>query len=52
MKTTEKYLQLLQAFPPRPITSDANLKETQSVINQLLDKPDLTAEEEDYLDVL
>lgn len=52
MKTTEKYLQLLQAFPPRPITSDVNLKETQSVINQLLDKPDLTAEEEDYLDVL
>lgn len=52
MKTTEKYLQLLQAFHPRPITSDANLKETQSVINQLLDKPDLTAEEEDYLDVL
>jgi HTH-type transcriptional regulator/antitoxin HigA len=52
MKTTEKYLQLLQAFPPRPITSDTHLKETQSVINQLLDKPDLTAEEEDYLDVL
>lgn len=52
MKTTEKYLQLLQAFPPRPITSDISLKETQSVINQLLDKPDLIAEEEDYLDVL
>jgi HTH-type transcriptional regulator/antitoxin HigA len=52
MKTTETYLQLLQGFPPRPITSDVNLKETQSVINQLLDKPDLTTEEEDYLDVL
>lgn len=52
MKTTERYLQLLQAFPPCLITSEVGLKEAQSVINQLLDKSELTSEEEDYLDVL
>ncbi len=52
MKTAEKYLQLLQTFPPRPITSETELAATQSMINQLLDKPELTPDEEDYLEVL
>ena len=50
--TAEKYMQLLQDFPPRPITSEADFAATQAVINRLLDKPELTPEEEDYLDVL
>jgi HTH-type transcriptional regulator/antitoxin HigA len=49
---TEKYLQLLQEFPPRPIVSQEDFYATQKVINKLLDKPQLTLEEEDYLDVL
>ncbi len=50
--TAEKYMQLLQDFPPRPITSEEDFAATQTVINRLLDKPELTPEEEDYLDVL
>lgn len=52
MVTAEKYMQLLQDFPPRPITSEEDFAATQAVINKLLDKPELTPEEEDYLDVL
>lgn len=52
MVTAEKYMQLLQAFPPRPITSEADFAATQGAIDRLLDKPELTPEEEDYLDVL
>lgn len=52
MMTAEKYMQLLQDFPPRPITSEEDFEATQAMINRLLDKPELTPEEEDYLDVL
>lgn len=52
MVTAEKYMQLLQAFPPRPITSEEDFAATQAAIDKLLDKPELTPEEEDYLDVL
>ncbi len=52
MIITKKYIQLLQEFPPRPVVSKADFEATQSVINKLLDKPKLTPEEEDYLDVL
>ena len=52
MIIAEKYIELLQQFPPRPITSELDFKTTQIVVNQLLDKLELTPEEEDYLDVL
>jgi HTH-type transcriptional regulator/antitoxin HigA len=52
MVKVEKYIQILQDFPPRPITSEEELEATQVVINRLLDKPELTPDEEDYLDVL
>lgn len=52
MKVTKQYLELLYQFPPRPIVTDADLKATQEIINQLIDKPQLTQDEEDYLDVL
>jgi HTH-type transcriptional regulator/antitoxin HigA len=52
MIIAEKYIELLQKFPPRPITSELDFKTTQIIVNQLLDKLELTPEEEDYLDVL
>ena len=49
---TEKYLQLLQNFPPRTINSDEELDKTVAVIDELLDRPSLSSEESDYLNVL
>jgi HTH-type transcriptional regulator/antitoxin HigA len=52
MITKEKYLDLLNDFPPCPVTTEDEFEATQAVINKLLDKSDLTLEEETYLDVL
>lgn len=52
MFVTDNYLVLLHKFPPRPIRNDKELEATQEVVNSLLDKPSLTAEERDYLNVL
>ena len=52
MYSQKEYIELLKQFPPRPIKSEEDLEATQKIINQLLDKPQLTAEESDYLDVL
>ncbi|BAZ45144.1 hypothetical protein NIES4102_21620 [Chondrocystis sp. NIES-4102] len=49
---TDKYLQLLQTFPPRTINSDEQLDKTVAVIDKLLDRGSLTSEESDYLNVL
>jgi HTH-type transcriptional regulator/antitoxin HigA len=49
---TNTYLELLQQFPPRPINSENDFAMTQSVVDQLLDKDELTKDEEDYLEVL
>jgi HTH-type transcriptional regulator/antitoxin HigA len=49
---TDKYIQLLQKFPPRTITNDQQLEATQEVIDSLLDRAELTPEESDYLNVL
>ncbi|GFE68560.1 type II toxin-antitoxin system HigA family antitoxin [Chroococcus sp. FPU101] len=49
---TDRYLELLHHFPPRPIDSDEKLEAMQKVVNSLLDKPELTLEERDYLNVL
>ncbi len=49
---SDKYIQLLQQFPPRPINNDEQLEATQAQIYRLLDKNELTSEELDYLDVL
>lgn len=49
---TDKYIQLLQKFPPRTITNDQQLAATQEVIDSLLDRAELTPEESDYLNVL
>jgi HTH-type transcriptional regulator / antitoxin HigA len=48
----KSYIELLQSFPPRPITNEAELSATQVVVDTLLDRPTLTPEEQDYLNVL
>ena len=52
MYTQDKYIELLKQFPPRPIKAEEELEAMQEIVNQLLDKPQLTEEESDYLDVL
>ena len=49
---SSEYLALLCAFPPRPIRGDDEHRRAIEVVNGLLDRPALTADEEDYLDVL
>jgi HTH-type transcriptional regulator/antitoxin HigA len=47
-----EYLALLRAFPPRPIRGDREHRRAVDVVNGLLDRPALTQDEVDYLDVL
>ena len=49
---SEYYLQLINAFPPRPIINEAELIATQKRINFILDKKQLTQDDKDYLQVL
>ena len=49
---TDKYIQLLQQFPPRTISNDEQLEATQVVIDGLLERGELSPEESDYLNVL
>ncbi len=49
---SNSYLELLNSFPPRPITSEEELLATQKVIDSLIDKDELTTDEQDYLNVL
>jgi HTH-type transcriptional regulator/antitoxin HigA len=51
-KTLDSYLELIHAFPLRPIRSDRELNRAITVINALLDRSRLTTAEEDYLEVL
>lgn len=46
------YMELVNAFPPRPITNDAELDATQAQINLILDRSQLTQDDRDYLKVL
>ncbi|HYX18321.1 MAG TPA: transcriptional regulator [Nostoc sp.] len=46
------YIELLQAFPPRPIKTDEDLFATQKVIDSLIDSAPLTSDEQDYLNIL
>lgn len=50
--TNLTYEQLMTAFMPRPIQSEAQYWETQAGIDALLDKDDLTPDEQDYLTLL
>jgi HTH-type transcriptional regulator/antitoxin HigA len=46
------YLQLINEFPPRPITNEQELILTQQRINNILSQEKLTQEDKDYLQVL
>lgn len=46
------YLQLINTFPPRPITNEAELTATQERIDSILDKKNITQDDKDYLKVL
>ena len=47
-----RYLELITAFPLRPIDSETALDRAVTVVDSLLDRPKLTRDERDYLDVL
>lgn len=46
------YIELLKVFPPRPITSEEEFLATQQMIDSLIDRRELTQDEQDYLNVL
>lgn len=46
------YMELINTFPPRPITNEAELDATQSQIHLVLDRSQLTQDDRDYLKVL
>lgn len=46
------YTELLLSFPPRPIKTVAQLSETQKIIDEILDKDNMTENEQDYLNLL
>jgi HTH-type transcriptional regulator/antitoxin HigA len=50
--TLKGYLKLVRLFPLRPIRSETELDRATSVIHSLLDRNQLSAAEQDYLDVL
>jgi len=52
LKSSDSYIELLKVFPPRPIKSEEEFLATQIVINTLIDRGELTPDEEDYLDLL
>ena len=45
-------MELINTFPPRPITNEAELIATQNQINFILDKENFTQDDRDYLKVL
>ncbi len=49
---SDRYLKLLQQFPPRPIRSEQELLAVQDVMDRLIDADQMTLEQRDYLDVL
>ena len=51
-RSSPEYLALLRSFPPRPIRGDDQHRRAVEVVNRLLDRPALSPDEEDYLDVL
>ena len=48
----DRYLELVQCVPLRPIRSEAELDEAINMVNYLIDQEKLNTDEKDYLDVL
>ncbi len=51
-RSRDRYLELVQAFPLRPIRTEEDLDQATVVIHALIDKEKLSGAEQDYLDVL
>jgi HTH-type transcriptional regulator / antitoxin HigA len=51
-KNKKSYIDLIIDFPPRPIHSEEELDSVQRVICDLIDRGNLTIDEEDYISVL
>ena len=49
---SDYYLQLINEFPPRPINNEDELIATQQRINFILDKGNITHDDQDYLKIL
>lgn len=49
---SNRYIELLQKFPPRPIKSEEELLAAQTVIDTLLDSSNITPEEQEYINLL
>lgn len=50
--TDDQYLKVIAKLPPRPIKSEEDFLKVQEVIDNLIDKDNLTSDEQDYLNVL
>ncbi len=51
-KREDRYLELVRQFPLRPLRTNADLDAAVAVIDSLIDRDELSAPEQDYLDVL
>jgi HTH-type transcriptional regulator/antitoxin HigA len=51
-KVSSKYLELIHAFPLRPIRSEPELDRAEVMLHQLLDASGLSGPEQDYLEIL
>lgn len=52
LPSPNRYLELVHAFPLRPIHSEADLDRAIAIVDSLIDHTTLTRDEEDYLHVL
>ncbi len=48
----DRYLELVQCVPLRPIRTESELDEAINMANYLIDRPQMNADEKDYLAVL
>ena len=48
----DRYLELVRQFPLRPLRTESDLDSAIAVIDSLIDQDNLSAPEQDYLDVL
>jgi HTH-type transcriptional regulator/antitoxin HigA len=51
-RARDRYFELVRRFPLRPLRTEAELDEAIALADELIDRDDLGAGEEDYLDVL
>ena len=51
-RKVDRYLELFEAFTPKPIRSERDLERVQKVVNGLLDRDEWNKDERDYLEVL